>query len=362
MTIAVSIRAAVGVGGRGKPAPNNPDDVKKVHDLLKKALGTNAPRLTPGKVDPVFCNAIAEFQKLWGGVADSTVDPRGRTLQRLNLISTPIKLNGVKPGPVSKGGYIISYEDQLQSVGGLPKKGYRLFLGIGDDNTVMEVSGRNRADLIGSDNLPELLKLIAKKNKWGSSVDCKLHLKYGTAPVSQSNAQPLKCPVAPYADGLTFDAIAKAIPKMTYPGNGKGRLLTDLIGAKRYFKYGGRFETDNAMRGFDCTTFPIALFSCNINMGDKHGTPLADALGATKCSMEQKKPEEVKAFFNDATTGAKGLYFMWSAGHIILAKDATIHEFTYGGYKRTAASLWEGYPKAPQKLWWVRKLPSTYAP
>jgi hypothetical protein len=178
--------------------------------------------------------------------------------------------------------------------------------------------------------------------------------------IGESAAEDLSCPVKPFDGAFTFDGFASAVPKLTYPGNGKGRLLLE-IGGKHYFRNGSRLETDIAMRGFDCTTFPMALFKCNVNMSGKYGTALADALGATRCDMEQKNKSDVKFFFADAVKNA-GLFFMWSAGHVVLIKKGTIHEFTYGGYKRTPAKDWTGYRRAPQGLWWIRKLPATLNP
>lgn len=259
-----------------------------------------------------------------------------------------IVLDPIALGNYRHGAYIIKY-----AIKGTVPPGARVFLAIGGDRHLLEITGRSKRDVMGADNLPQLLRLIGQLNAWGTPVDCTVQLRMGAQLLARSNAQPLACPVKPYTGPLTFDGIAREIPPLTYPGNGHGRTWVEIDG-KRYFRHGSKLETDNAKRGFDCTTFPMAMFDVYPNMAGKYGTALADALYATKCDMEVKKEADVKAFFEGA--GKQGLYFMWSAGHVVLVENATIHEFTYGGYKRTPAAEWEGYRKAPQGLWWIRRL------
>ena len=152
-----------------------------------------------------------------------------------------------------------------------------------------------------------------------------------------------------------------ASPPLTYPGNGHGRTLTEQINGKYYFRHGSILETEAAMRGFDCTTFPMSLFQIYPNMAGKYGTALADALGAEQCGLEQVRAADARRLFLFPTP-MLGLYLMWSAGHVVLIKDAVIHEFTYGGYKWTPAFAWGGYDRAPQGLWWIRRLPIRFHP
>ena len=251
---------------------------------------------------------------------------------------------------IDKGAYIISYSMQ----GRVNSPNVKVSLALGSDEKSLDITGRPRGDVLGNDNLPQFLRLIEQVGSWGQSVDCKVLLYADGKLTARSNVQKLTCPVKPYCGPVTFDGIRMEIPLLTYPGNGHGRTWT-LIDGKRYFRHKGKLETDNSMRGFDCTTFPMAFFDCYPNMSKKYGTALADALHAQKCNMEQKKKDEVKAFFS--AEGRQGTYFMWSAGHVVLVENSTIHEFTYGGYKRTLASDWSGYSRAPQGLWWIRKLP-----
>jgi hypothetical protein len=112
----------------------------------------------------------------------------------------------------------------------------------------------------------------------------------------------------------------------------------------------------------------MALFQCHADMRNKYATALATSLGAAPCGMEAQKEAAVKSFFADPSRGRSGLYIMWSAGHVVLAKDATFHHFSHndsvshGGYCRGNPAVWSHYRYAPQGLWWIRKLPASLRP
>lgn len=260
-----------------------------------------------------------------------------------------VSLDKISPQAVSSGAYRVSYKTE-----GLPADArLRVLLSVGSANHTLDISGRPRANVIDASNLPKLLELMAKLGAWGSELDCSIVIQEKGKTVASSRPQTLLCPVPPLAGPLTLASIPNERPKLTYPGNGHGRLLKE-IGGKYYFVHGSQFETDLEMRGFDCTTFPMALLGCKVNMAGKYGTALADALGARRCAMEMKQEAAIKAFFSDK--GRAGTFFMWSAGHVVIVKNAVIYEFTLGGFKRSTAGDWRGYRRAPQKLWWIRKL------
>ncbi len=227
----------------------------------------------------------------------------------------------------------------------------------GSDVGFLDVTGGYNRSL-----LPHLLRIFAGLQSWGKTIACRAAVVQDGrfVPGSFSGTENLDCPVQPLDTPVTFASIGMAFPRLTYPGNGFGRLLSAPIAGKRYFlqptarMQNGPFETDNNMRGFDCTTFPMSLFNCYPNMTGKYGTALADALGAAKCDLEQKHPDEVKKYFADKTQSA-GLYFMWSEGHVLLVKDGMVHEFTYGGYQVT--DIQQRPLNVPRNLLWVRKLP-----
>jgi hypothetical protein len=266
--------------------------------------------------------------------------------------ASTVRLNPLTPVKAASGAYTISFI-------ALPPTppGGKTFLCLEDADNRLDITGG-----YNSSKLPALLELVRGIDAWGKTVKSwgVVTQQNGTQ-VVETPAQDFACPVKPFDGPFTFDGFRSNVPPLTYPGNGHGRTLTHING-RYYFYNAGLLETDNAKRGFDCTTFPMALFRTSVNMTGKYGTALAVALGATPCDMEQKKTADVKAFFADARKGALGLYFMWSAGHVVLVKDATIHEFTYGGYNRTPAASWGGYKFAAQGLWWVRKLPATLNP
>lgn len=268
--------------------------------------------------------------------------------------------------------YIDNGAYQIKVVGAVPPGG-AVFLCL--------ESAQNRVDITGGYDrakLPALLKAIAALGKWGTTIRAWAVIEQNGKFVCESPAQNLLCPVKPFDGPLTFDGMKAANPWLTFAGDGYGRLLTDAIDGKYYFRHGfltqgGTLETKAVRRGFDCTTFPMALFQKNINMIGKDGTPLAVALGAQPCDMELKYESQLKKFFADSEN-ANGLYFMWSEGHVVLVKNAFIHEFTnrldppgggmelYGGYRRCPAATWPGYHRAARGQWWVRKLPATLNP
>src|SRR5437868_1587466 len=89
------IGGAVGETFQGKPAPNKPDDVRKVRLLVKKALGLSTPPVPSGEFDWELRNEIIEFQRAWDAAPDGTVDPHGRTLKRLDRVVTPVTLKQI---------------------------------------------------------------------------------------------------------------------------------------------------------------------------------------------------------------------------------------------------------------------------
>jgi len=261
-----------------------------------------------------------------------------------------LALNSVSLSAIANGGYSFSYSASLSP-------GARLFLCLENASNRLDITaGYNKTQL------PLLLKSVGAVNGWGGTIRCWLVKEQNGKPVGESAAIDLKCPVKPYDGSFTIEGFRTALPKLTYSGNGTGRLLTEAIDGKYYFRFGSKLETDNAMRGFDCTTFIMALFQRSIDMSGKYGTYLVENLGCTKCDMEQKKEKEIKAFFADPAKGGVGQYIMWSEGHMLLAKNAVLHEFTYGGYAQTPAATFPRYNKAAHGLWWIRKLPATYKP
>jgi hypothetical protein len=145
---------------------------------------------------------------------------------------------------------------------------------------------------------------------------------------------------------------------MTYPGNGKGRVLSKCINDRYYFQLGGKLETAEENRGFDCTTFPLALFQL-VLPPPGYGKQLCQAAGAVPCDLEQINRSDLEQRFKDNTIPV-GIYILFSAGHVMLYNSDInmLYEFNDGGFRATAAG--QRPLPAPQGLWWMRKLDERY--
>ena len=210
-----------------------------------------------------------------------------------------------------------------------------------------------------------VLDAIDTFGKWGEKIKVWMIGKKGADVVARTAAADYLTHVKPYYGKLTISDIAKDDPAMTYPGNGHGRLLSEQINGRYYFKYGGKHETDPKMRGLDCTSFPMALFSLKSLPSPGYGKQLCDALGATKyvdasgqSEYEQiKRPELEKRLA--ANTTPSGYFVLFSEGHVLLYNGYMnlLHEFTYGGFKTSPGGT--RAMTANNGLWWMRKLPDT---
>jgi len=172
-------------------------------------------------------------------------------------------------------------------------------------------------------------------------------------------------PVRPYKGALSPVAIGtdRGLPKMIYAGTGAapfvGRYF-QKIGDRHYFTYGGRLETDNAFRGFDCITYVGSAYGISAASGNMTSSAnLATAMGASPVNWTQPVPvpapapgqspgsspgqppapatplaitggigtgTAIKAFFQDpARTGS---YLIWTGGHIRVIVNKTVHEWS----------------------------------
>jgi hypothetical protein len=363
----LTIRKSVGgkpLAGKRPPVfdgANEAADVRGIQTLLNQAYGVTRIPVT-GKCDQATVDTIAEFQRLWPGAAvDSRVDPGGTTLRRLNETVAPLKLKRIDHDLIAKGGYVVAYEGEV------PPSDYKVLFGVADRATI-DVTGRPRKNVIVSDNLPDLLKIIDRLDLWGRSVECRLYVARNARVISQSGPQLLSCPVRPYAGCLGKDLLKREnVGSFTYPGVGDGRYFhVTPIDGKYYFSYKNKFETANQMRGFDCITYVGTVFGANasdkVAMKDGtecgcmagYGTQLANYLGATAVDMEMKKEAEIKAFF---AKNNMGTYIMWKEGHTVLVVDSVVHEFTNRapkGYHETSVAAW----LFGKDVYWIRKLPT----
>ncbi|HYA98100.1 MAG TPA: hypothetical protein VEH49_08400, partial [Methylomirabilota bacterium] len=390
--VATQIVASVGKGGK-----NLPEDLKKIQDLLREvgfdpaacspaALMSNPPSVPASfPVDQGTITAIENFQRLWGaGGVDGRVDPNGTTLKRLDAAASPLFLKPIVHNSHLKvpkqGGYVVSYE------GSIPPSGYQLYLSVsrgacitsGDQfdpsSGCIDVTKRPKNDLICWDNLPDLLTIIGQQGLWSSPATVALCVTRNRMVISYSNVQFMSCPIKPFAGRLRscLEAVSAdhynfgedgGSPPLLYTGNPNGSgggsfLLIPPIDGDYYFltptactdgSAHGRFAVANDRRGLDCITFVGGVLGADADTGNmaNTGKELAEYLQSESCNMENKSGDELKQFFSDHPDGT---YIMWSGGHVVLVVDAVIHEFTFGGYKRTAIENW-----SPTKKYSVRK-------
>jgi len=111
-------------------------------------------------------SAITDFQKMWGGTADCTVDPHGQTLKRLDRLANPLVVKQITKDLVSNGGYRIVFASC--DGGPLPPagNGYTVHLCFFDDKNSIEVSNRPAHSLLNKDNLGAVLDIFEKLNFW----------------------------------------------------------------------------------------------------------------------------------------------------------------------------------------------------
>lgn len=259
------------------------------------------------------------------------------------------------PKPTGTGLTFSGMTDMGMKVGfdlqfALTDKTAKIFLCVGSEDNRVEVTGTTRLSRQAS-----VLAAIDDYGTWGENISLWMVSEKGGALAARTPAVSYKTHVKPYCGGLTITGISTDDPKMTYPGNGFGRVLSPIINDRYYFHLGGKLETDNAKRGFDCTTFPMALFSLRYLPPPGYGKQLCDALGATKCDLDLLKKADLQKKFQDNVI-EYGYFVLFSEGHVLLYDSYKnfLYEFTYGGFKATQAGQRE--MKAKNDLWWMRKL------
>ncbi len=270
-----------------------------------------------------------------------------------------LTLHPITLGPISKGGYVISYE------GTIPP-GASLLLGVPDVLHSIDVTRQNPKDLLTPANLPVFLARIGNRRTWwGTTGHCRLFLTRGGSVIAQSNEQPFDCPVRPYVGSLRPElGRGDGGPPLQYTGTPPrypdGRMLhVPAIDGCYYFAFANRFETRNAMRGFNCITYAGAVFGVDAGASTRpmsvYGTQLANHCGCIPCDLENKTLEDVRGFF---AKNPRGTYLMWSEHHTVVVVNATVHEFRERrrGYNVEPISRWAHH----DVRWWVRRAPKQF--
>jgi hypothetical protein len=238
----------------------------------------------------------------------------------------------------------------------IPDKSADVYLCVGRPDNRVRISGTTPLSRQAS-----VLAAIDQLGRWGENIQIWMVAYKAGALVGQSRPTSYLAHVKPFYGRLKISDMASALPRLTFPGSGVGRVLSRPINGRYYFIYGGKLETASAMRGFDCTSFPMALLSIPNVPAPRYGKQLCEAAHAEPCGMEQLKRADLEAHFK-ANSIPNGLYVLFSEGHVLLYNSDvnTLHEFTHGGYRGTPAS---SRPMiAAHDLWWMRKLSETYRP
>jgi hypothetical protein len=232
----------------------------------------------------------------------------------------------------------------------------KVFLCVGEADNRVPVTGTTP-----SSRQAAVLAAIDQFGAWGQNIQLWMVAEKNGEVTARTAAVAYRSHVKPYRGKLKIGEIAADQPPMTYPGNGKGRLLSKPINDRYYFVYGGKLETNNDMRGFDCTSFPMVLFSIKQLTPPGYGKQVCDGCGAVKCEMEQLKGADLAKRFKEDTI-PNGLYILFSEGHVLLYNSDlnTLYEFNYGGFRATPAA--QRTLQAPRDLWWMRKLSESYRP
>lgn len=230
----------------------------------------------------------------------------------------------------------------------------QLYLCIGQEDNRVLINGT-----LPLSRQAAVLEAIDQFGKWGQIIPVWMVSERNGALVARTRPINYKTHVKPYYGLLRISQIRADQPSMTYPGNGIGRLLTKRINNRYYFRYGLTLETDDRMRGFDCTSFPMALLEIPYLPLPGYGKQLCEAARAITCDLEQVKSEDFRKKFRENTI-SNGIYILFSAGHVMLynADINILYEFNIGGFRATPAG--DRDLPAPQNLWWMRRLDEKY--
>jgi hypothetical protein len=241
-----------------------------------------------------------------------------------------------------------------------------VYLCIGDNDNRVLISHTSPASREAA-----VLSAIDDLRQWATWIDVWLVAETGRATIGGTMPVKFFTHVKPYYGALTLTGFGTDSPPLTYAGNGSGRLLSRQINGRYYFTYANRLETEPARRGFDCTTFPMALFEIRRLPGSKTGMDLADAANAVPCDLEELTPKQLHEHFaaGDIPRGIYIVFGTWGssgAGHVLLY-DADLNwlfEFNsspVNGYQDCPAPQRNLTPN-PTAKWWVRRLGPGYRP
>lgn len=368
----IVIAESVGRGGKNKPT-----DVAKVLRLLHKAKYPPENSTTEALGD-----AIERFQRGWNrSNPDGLVEPDRRTLDLLNQSTIPLAFSeeAIVTKAVRKGGYKLGYKIPGARKAPIPfaQGPYRVLLGHASTTNAVDITGRSNSDILGVAEFAKLLHLIEDEDCWGNPLALRLFVskpRFGDITIgiryldwvldkiervlyediTESTPVDFPCPVRPLEGKLlplNEDGELKYLGDSSIP-KFWGRMVEKIDGYDKYImKWGGKPELENGQRGFDCITYAGTVFGAKTtNMGhtpDLAGEIAPNILTVTippsteSVSLENARPEVVKKFFG-LPAASTGYYLLYSAGHVVIVADGTVHEFSEGkgGYDSTPVSDW----------------------
>jgi hypothetical protein len=254
----------------------------------------------------------------------------------ISLLALVLQINGfpassleIDPVSISNGGYKITTNAPSVATG-------KLFLFIGSEANALDITGGYKPV-----HLEPLLAIVASSNQWGKTIQCWVAIKQGDSvvPASKSPQKAMKAPVRPYEGPLTLSALKADPDGQKIPYINPGRLLTKPIGGKRFFKYGGLFETESDKRGFDCTTYIGSLYELSSGMAST--SQLAQSIQASTSILVEVSISAIRAYF-DIPANVPGRYLLWHDSHVVLVENGVVKEFAQsaGGFASTPVAQW----------------------
>jgi hypothetical protein len=117
----------------------------------------------------------------------------------------------------------------------------KLYLCVDDEDNRVLISGTTPAS-----RQDAVLDAIDETECWSQKVNCWMVAEKNGRAVAKTPPVKFLTHVKPYYGHLTISQIATDYAKMTYPGNGNGRILTKPINDRYYFHLGGKLETTAA--------------------------------------------------------------------------------------------------------------------
>lgn len=226
-------------------------------------------------------------------------------------------------------------------------KGNRVSIDIQNQGRFIDVSGRPYGDLVGPQELPQLLARIASLGIWAKTATCQVweHDRSGNVvnrhgPVAfQTPVKPLRAPRWP---GMAATDRGSLIYTKPPGGAYDGSFLWHKeIDGFCYFMHAGKLITDNQRRGFDCITYCGSIFSQDARSGAmaERGDQLARKLGLLECGMEELAGQDIRSRLSATMSGT---YLVWGGSHTVLCHNGVIHEFAESkkGYNETYVEDW----------------------